>query len=201
MSMKLMECCMDAFGTVDVTRAEALSVMPKLEFWRVVVDEDTGEPVLDESGEPVMEPIDKRTKQAFADETDVNKILQRHQKQGTLDHLSMYEGVYGDFSDIDSLLDAHNKYNRGVEIFAQLPSNVRKDFEQSPKKFFEFVNDPANSDKLKDLLPELAKPGSYFPDVSSATPPGALLQEPKKVDVDDPKKEEPKATDDPVQST
>lgn len=113
---------------------------------------------------------DGRTKQSFKDEADINKILSRAQRAGTLSHLQKYEGVYADFSDFD-YLDAQLKLTRGREIFDDLPAELRNEFAQSPAAFFAYVNDPANVEKLNEKLPALALPGRQQKDVSGRTPP------------------------------
>ncbi len=101
---------------------------------------------------------DGRTKQSFKDETDINKILSRAQKTGTISHLTKYEARYGDFSGFD-FFEANVKMAAGAEIFAALPSEIRNEFQNTPGKFFNYVNDPANKDRLGELLPALAAPG------------------------------------------
>ncbi len=119
---------------------------------------------------------DGRTKQSFKDETDINKILSRAQKAGTMSHLEKYEGTYGDFSDFD-FLDATIQLTKGREVFDALPSELRMEFGQSPAAFFAYVNDPANVDELKKKLPALALPGQQLLDVSGNKP--ADLDEPE----------------------
>lgn len=113
---------------------------------------------------------DGRTKQAFKDETDINRILQRAQKAGTISHLQQYQGVYGDFADFD-FFEATLSLTRGREIFDALPSELRNEFNQSPEQFFTYVNDPENADDLRARLPALAKPGRQHIDVSAKQPP------------------------------
>lgn len=113
---------------------------------------------------------DGRTKQAFKDDADINKILYRAQKQGTLSHLQKYETSYGDFADFD-FETAQDRLLAGRAVFSDLPSEIRAEFNNNPAKFFEFVNDPANADRLPEVLPDLAKPGRQNIDVSSRTPP------------------------------
>ncbi len=126
----------------------------------------------DKSGRLIQpaEYPDGRTKQSFADETDINKILQRAQQSGTLSHLQEYSGVYGDFADFD-FFDATLKLSHGREVFDALPSELRTEFNQSPAAFFKYVNDPANADDLRKKLPALAKPGKQNIDVSGKTAP------------------------------
>lgn len=102
---------------------------------------------------------DGRTKQAFKDAADINKLLAKAQREGTISHLAKYEAVYGDFSDIGDLLTAHERLGRAQAIFDELPGELRREFNNSPQAFFEFVNAPDNADKLQRVLPALARPG------------------------------------------
>ncbi len=101
---------------------------------------------------------DGRTKQSFRDETDINKILKRAQKSGTISHLNRYEARYGDFAGFD-FFEAQMKLIQGREIFDALPSEIRNEFNQSQAEFFDYVNDPANVKRVGELLPALAEPG------------------------------------------
>ena len=107
---------------------------------------------------------DGMTKQSFKDQTDINKLLSKHQTAGSLAHLMKYpEATYGEFDGEFSLLDAQQRIQKANEIFDDLPSEVRREFGNNALSFVQFAGDPANNDKLRDLLPALAKPGSYFP--------------------------------------
>ncbi len=108
---------------------------------------------------------DGRVKQSFKDETDINKILQRAQKTGTISHLNKHRGQYADFSNFD-FFEATLMLTKGREIFDDLPSEIRNEFGQSQSAFFNYVNDPVNKDRLDELLPGLAAPGKQNIDVS-----------------------------------
>lgn len=114
---------------------------------------------------------DGRTKQAFKDETDINKILRKAMKAGTLSHLVRHGASYGDFSDMPDLLEANRRLRRAEEIFGELPSELRREFGGDVGRFFSFVNDPNNRDRLHEVLPGLAAPGRQLPAVrrSAAT--------------------------------
>ncbi len=111
---------------------------------------------------------DGRTKQSFKDETDINIILKRAQKSGTISHLNKYEARYADFSNFD-FFETQLMLSKGSEMFADLPVELRKEFNQSPAQFFDYVNDPANKDRLEKLLPALAEPGQQNMTVKPAT--------------------------------
>lgn len=107
---------------------------------------------------------DGRTKQAFKDQCDINKMLAKAQQTGSMAHLVKYpEAVYGEFDGEFDLLTAQGQIAKANEIFNDLPSEIRKDFNNDPLAFVKFAGDPDNNDKLRDLLPAIAKPGSYFP--------------------------------------
>ncbi len=110
-----------------------------------------------------------KTKQSQKDETDINKLLERSARKGTLSHLEKYQPKYGDFRGYD--FEKHqNIIANGQTIFEELPAETKREFEQSPQKFFEFVTDPQNSQDLVRLLPDIANQGSYFATLGDLSP-------------------------------
>lgn len=107
---------------------------------------------------------DGMTKQSFRDSCDINKIIKKAQVAGSLSHLLKYDkAVYGEFTGVD-LLTAYQQVERAQEIFNDLPSEVRAEFDQDAFKFAAFASDPRNIDRLDELLPAIAQPGDYrFP--------------------------------------
>lgn len=100
---------------------------------------------------------DGRTKQSFKDETDVNVIINKHARMGTLSHLEQWGGNYGDWSDFD-FHEAQNQIARAQEMFDALPAGIKDEFNHDPEEFLDFVTDPENRDSLAEKLPELAAP-------------------------------------------
>ncbi len=116
---------------------------------------------------PVKVYDDGRTKQSFKDETNIQKIMARADRAGTISHLEKYEGVYADYSDFD-FHEQTERLTQGRMIFDDLPAEIRKEFGQSPQAFFNFVNDPENADDLVKKLPHLAKPGQQLKATATA---------------------------------
>lgn len=126
---------------------------------------------------------DGRTKQSFKNAADINKILHKAQKSGVISHLAKHEAFYGEFEAFD-FTEAQNVLARAGTMFEELPSEIRSEFDQSPQKFFDFVNDPEHQGNLAELLPALAAPGRQRlsdpviaevvdpPAVPAAPPPG-----------------------------
>ncbi len=103
-----------------------------------------------------------RTKQSQKDECDINKLLDRAARQGGLSHLEKYEAKYEDYSNYD--FETHtNKIAEMATCFENLPADIKREFNQSPDEFFEFVTQPENVEDLPRLLPEIANTGNYFP--------------------------------------
>ena len=124
------------------------------------------------------------TKQAFKDQTDINKIIKKAAVHGSLSHLQKYpEAVYGEFDGEMDLLTANDRIQKATAIFDELPAEVRREFNNNALAFVKFAGDPENNGKLRDLLPAIAKPGSYFPNpvqrggqgAGEATTPGEVL--------------------------
>jgi len=126
---------------------------------------------------PELKYDDGRTIQSHKDETDIVKIMARFAVTGTISHLEKHEGVYADFSDFDFHTQT-TMLARGNQIFAELDAEIRREFQQSPAKFFAYVNDPANIDDLRKRLPALAAPGQQMP---AQTPPSADLDAAKAI--------------------
>ena len=111
---------------------------------------------------------DGRTKQSFTDVCDINKIIARAARAGTLSHLEKHGGQYGDFSDFD-FFEAQNMLARAKSTFEELPAEIRREFDHDPAQFFEFVNSPDKQKELPDLLAKLCRPGNQLPDVTGKT--------------------------------
>ncbi len=78
----------------------------------------------------VRDYSDGLTKQSFKDECDINRILARAQQTGVISHMAKHQPEYANFDDFD-FLEAQLTLARGKEIFAELPSEVRREVGQS----------------------------------------------------------------------
>lgn len=90
------------------------------------------------------------TQQHSKDEVDINKIMARYIKTGVIDHVAKYQPQYTDNSETDY----HSSMNIVIKadaMFSELPSTVRKQFNNDPASFLAFVNDEANHSKLAEM--------------------------------------------------
>lgn len=108
---------------------------------------------------------DGLTKQSFKDSTDINKMLKKAQKQGSLAHLIKYpEAVYGEFDGETDLLTATQRIEKAGQIFADLPSEVRREYGNDPIAYVTDINRRLNAgEDISKIIPAIAEPGSYFP--------------------------------------
>lgn len=126
------------------------------------------------------------TRQSSKRECDVNRIMERFEKTGVLDHHNQFQGAYGDFTNTPQ--DYHETVNQVIEandMFMSLPSKIRKTFGNDPAQFVEFVADPDNGPQLVKMgLAETLDPIQEVIDRSTppkpSTPPKEAPKAPEK---------------------
>ena len=151
------------------TRDELLALNPGPDYASFREKDENGNYVAD--NDVVTREI--RTDQAFKDSTDINKIVKRHQIRVAQSHVDIYPPeAYAEFDGVD-LLEAHGRIERAREIFDKLPSEVRAEFGNNHFAFIGFASDPQNVNRLRELIPAIAEPGSYFPNPVSRGGQGA----------------------------
>lgn len=113
------------------------------------------------------------TRQSEAAQADVNKIVAKFQKDGSLERFNaVRQGRYGDFSGAMDYLTALSRIRDIDRRFEDLPSNIRNHFDNDPAKMLEVVEDPARHEELREL--GLLPPGEQAPvpqAVQEAPPP------------------------------
>jgi phage internal scaffolding protein len=94
---------------------------------------------------------EEKTEQAQRALTDVHALLEPAIKRGLLRHSYDFEGEYDDIPAL-TYEDALNVKAKAESMFEQLPSAWRNKFNNDPKQFLEFTQNPDNG-------PEMAKMG------------------------------------------
>lgn len=112
-------------------------------------------------------PDPSLTQQQFAEEADINTIVDRFMKSGVLpDPVNMPQ--YMDYEGVFDFQSAMNVVREADLNFSRLDPKVRARFNNSPQTFLEFFADPANKDeglRLGLIVPQAA------PAASADTPP------------------------------
>ena len=96
---------------------------------------------------PVVNTGPGLTKQSHKDETNVNLILRRYQKTGMINFVNAQKGAYMDTDPIE-FQEAMNMIIQANNMFAKIPSGIRKRFGNDPKEFYEFLHNPENMDEM-----------------------------------------------------
>ena len=128
---------------------------------------------------PAM-PEDSLVVQSAKDECDINKILERYQRSGAIDHFAKYGPEYGVASRLD-FQEAMNLVTSANTMFQDLPSSIRERFGNDPGAFLDFVGDAENAEEMAELglvdqapvIPEAAvREAPEAPEAPKAPPEG-----------------------------
>lgn len=105
------------------------------------------------------DPEEDMTQQQFAEDADINRIIERFGVTGQLPQPQV-EPFFGDFSEVGDYQSAIEQLRAMDDSFMTIPAEVRSRFQNDPGRFYEFVQDPANRRELAEmglLRPELAQ--------------------------------------------
>lgn len=86
-------------------------------------------------------------KQSYADEVDVNKLMERAAVTGQLSVSDVNGMYYGDASEIPDLFSALSAVARGEAAFMALNWETRERFHNSVGELYAFLSDPKNYDE------------------------------------------------------
>lgn len=126
------------------------------------------------------------TKQAFADECDINNIMARYEATGYLDPdaFQQREAVYGDFADGFDFTSMQETLLNARSAFEALPARIRSRFHNDPAELLDFVHNPENHDEAIKLGLVNPPPPPEPPEAKPAGPateqPAPPTTEPKK---------------------
>lgn len=91
------------------------------------------------------------TRQEFAQEADINNIMRKYASGLPPSPAGARPPLFGDFSNVPDYQTALNKVLDAQERFAELPSHVRKRFDNDPAKLLEFLASEDNRAEAVDL--------------------------------------------------
>lgn len=100
------------------------------------------------------------TKQQFADECDINNIIDRFEQTGQLPAGTNREPQYG-YAPATDFREAMEIVTKAKENFDRLPAQIRARFGNSPENFLQFAENPANLPEMvaMGLAEQTAAPG------------------------------------------
>nr|WAE43330.1 MAG: internal scaffolding protein [Microviridae sp.] len=103
---------------------------------------------------PPFEALDgfeeSKTQQHFADEVNINSIMERYAKTQVID-VPELQGVFGDFSGEVEFLTYQNALKEANDQFMMLDAKIRRRFENSPVELLKFLEVPENRAEAIEL--------------------------------------------------
>jgi phage internal scaffolding protein len=96
---------------------------------------------------PTIDTGEGLTEQAHKQECDINYILKDYARTGFIKHANQNAGKYDDVTAVD-FQEAMNTVANVKSMFEGLPSEIRKEFNQDPTNFLNYVQDPKNTETL-----------------------------------------------------
>lgn len=90
------------------------------------------------------------TKQSFKDESDINVIMRRFQRDGVLP-LPKAEPRWEDFTSVDDYHASMNTVKAAEAAFADLPAYIRHAMGNSAENLLEFLSDEENREEAIEL--------------------------------------------------
>ncbi len=115
------------------------------------------------------------TKQEFHSECNINTIMAKYERDGSIDHVRDRDGDYGDFSEIVDYQSACNSVIDAQEAFAGLPARLREAHGNDPARFLAWF-DEASEDDLREaalLPPKEVKVADVVPVAATEEPKAA----------------------------
>jgi len=95
---------------------------------------------------------DSLTQLNIQKQTDVNYIIAKYKRTGSIDHLrNVQQGVYADLADLPDYQAALNTVIQANVSFETIPAHLRQRFNNSPKEFLEYLKNPANNNEAIQL--------------------------------------------------
>lgn len=89
------------------------------------------------------------TEQCHGEECRIDNVIKKYRETGVIDRINQKHPQYLDMTGSKTLHEAYNMMTQAQESFMELPSNVRKDFNNDPGLFVDFMQDPKNREKIE----------------------------------------------------
>ena len=88
-----------------------------------------------------------RTQQQFAEECDINIILDKFNATGVMSHVSSMQPVYADVTGYGDLAECFRKVENAQAAFDALPSKLRAELDNDPRNLVPYITNPANKER------------------------------------------------------
>ncbi len=117
-----------------------------------------------------------RVKPSFKQDTDVNEIMRKYQRTGTIEHITQKTPMYGDFSQIVDYKTATDTVIQAKNAFMELPADLRASFTHDPQELLIYLEQGGDIEERLDSIradtrPETPEPPAEPPAKHVPTPP------------------------------
>jgi len=99
---------------------------------------------------PVVNTGPGLTKSDMKQESDINFIMSKYQKTGLVSFVNENQAEYMEAPEMD-FHEAMEYLAKSNELFGEMPSSLRKRFNNDPGEFLDFVHDENNADEMVKL--------------------------------------------------
>lgn len=137
---------------------------------RTAYDDDYHDPGINFVDPHTGEVEKSLTDQSQMDDCDINLLMARYEKTGVIT-TTKQTPAYGDVSDLKSFQEAQNIFIQAQNAFMSLDAKVRKEFDNDPAKFLDFM------DNLEENKSEAIRLGLITEEQPPADPPPAEKSE------------------------
>lgn len=90
------------------------------------------------------------TRQEFAEECDINTLMDRYEKSGVISHVNRAQPKYFDMTVMPDLREALDMMRDASIAFSSLPAKVRREFDNDPQQFVDYAQNPENIDRMRE---------------------------------------------------
>lgn len=105
------------------------------------------------------EVLESRTSQEFAEDADVNRMVERFTRGHSVRMMSVSDAKYGDFTALaGDFMEAQTIVADIKSTFRQLPAKTRLEFDNSEERFVDFMGNPENEEEARRLLGAVLAP-------------------------------------------
>jgi phage internal scaffolding protein len=108
--------------------------------------DENGEQIGLDKGGHVFE--ETKTEQSHKSEVDVNNIVKRAGNMELISKVASLQNFVFDDVTGNDFQESMNAILKAAETFESVPSDIRRQFDNDPAKFMDFVYNPANQDEL-----------------------------------------------------
>lgn len=91
------------------------------------------------------------TEQSHKDTCDIHTIMRKYEKTGLIEHVNTRGAEYADYCDAPDFKEAMDYIANANSLFESVPARIRDQFHNNPAEYLEFMTDPSNLEKIREM--------------------------------------------------